>query len=234
MQSTKQSVGIMSGRIVVEKRMKTVIISGGNIEYDFALGFLKKESCDYLLAVDKGMEFTFKAGLVPDEILGDFDSVNPEVGQYYKEQRILLSQYNPVKDYTDMELALRTAIERGSTEIMVLGATGTRIDHVLGSISNLSIPLENHVECCLLDSHNRIRMTDHNLVIKKEKQYGKYVSLLAFGGEVKNLELKGFCYEVEGFTLRPDTSRGISNEIAKPLAEIRFDSGRLIVIESRD
>ncbi|MGN0355915.1 MAG: thiamine diphosphokinase [Muricoprocola sp.] len=214
--------------------MKTVIISGGNIEYDFALGFLEKEAYDYLLVVDKGMEFALKAGLVPDEILGDFDSVDPKVGQYYKKQGIPVSEYNPVKDYTDMELALRTAIERGSTEIVVLGATGTRMDHVLGSISNLTVPLENQVECCLIDSHNRIRMTDHNLTIRKEEQYGKYVSLLAFGGEVANLELKGFYYEVEGFTLRPDTSRGISNEIAGTSAEIRFDSGRLIVIESRD
>lgn len=52
--------------------MKTIIINGGNIEDDFALPFLQKEQYDYLIAVDKGLEFCYRAGIRPDEVLGDF------------------------------------------------------------------------------------------------------------------------------------------------------------------
>lgn len=214
--------------------MKTIIINGGNIEDDFALHFMQKETYDYVIAVDKGLEFCYRAGIRPDEMLGDFDSARPETKNYFEKLSIPVQLYKPEKDQTDMENAMRLAIKRGSSEIMVLGATGTRMDHVLGSIYDLAIALEAGIPCALIDSHNRIRMIKKNLVIKKSKQYGKYVSILPFGGKVEKITLKGFYYPLNEYQMQADEGLGISNEIVDEEAEISLGSGRLIVVESKD
>lgn len=214
--------------------MRTLLVNGGNIEDDFALPFMKKEKFDYIIAVDKGMEFCRRAGILPNEILGDFDSVNPQIKKYFEQQEIPVHVYKPEKDQTDMENAMTLAIKRKSTEIVVLGATGTRMDHVLGSIRNLSLAMHEKIPCVLLDAHNRICMTDHTLTIRKSEQYGKYVSLLAFGGPVEKLTLEGFYYPLTDHTMGPESALGISNEITAEEAVIHFTSGTLIVIESKD
>lgn len=214
--------------------MKTIIINGGNIEDDFALPFMQKETYDYLIAVDKGVEFCYRAGLRPDEMLGDFDSANPAIRSYFEHLDIPVQLYKPEKDQTDMENALRLALKRGSSKIVVLGATGTRMDHVLGSIYDLNIALEVGVECALVDAHNRIRMAKNRLIIKKSEQYGKYVSLLPFGGKVEKLTLTGFYYPLKEYEMSAGDGIGISNEIVAEKAEITFASGKLIVVESKD
>lgn len=214
--------------------MRTVIVNGGNIDRDFALSFLKKHPYDYMIAADRGMEFLKAAGICPDEIVGDFDSAESEALSYFSEKDVSVRRFKPQKDSTDMEIAMITALERGSTSIVVLGATGTRIDHVLGSIRNLSIPLKAGVECCLMDAHNRIRMIQHPIEIKKEEQFGKYVSLLACGGPVEGLTLEGFFYPLDQYLLEADSALGISNEITGEVGKITLRSGRLLVIESRD
>lgn len=214
--------------------MKTIIINGGNIEDDFALPFMQKETYDYVIAVDKGLEFCYRAGIRPDEMLGDFDSADPAVRSYFEGLEIPVQLYKPEKDQTDMENAMRLALKRKSTEILVLGATGTRMDHVLGSVYDLAIALEAGVPCALLDAHNRIRMARRKLIIKKKEQYGKYVSLLAFGGKVEKLTLTGFYYPLHEYEMQAGDGIGISNEITADEAEISFASGTLIVVESKD
>ena len=55
----------------------TIIVSGGNIHSDFALDFLKKnEAC--LIAADKGLEFFLEHQLLPDAVIGDFDSLSED------------------------------------------------------------------------------------------------------------------------------------------------------------
>lgn len=214
--------------------MRTIIVNGGNIDFDFALTFLKMNPHDYVIAADKGMEFLKAAGICPDEIVGDFDSALSDALSYFEEKKVMIRKFRPQKDSTDMEIAMETAIERGSTEVTVLGATGTRLDHVLGSIRNLSIPLKAGIPCQIVDAHNRIRLITETIRIRKEEQFGKYVSLLAHGGPVEGLTLKGFFYPLTDYCLEADSALGVSNEIIEEEAEIRLRNGRLLVIESRD
>ena len=61
----------------------------------------------------------------------------------------------------------------------MLGATGSRIDHVLGNISLLGIGLESGTDISIIDTNNRIRMSDKPVTIEKSAQYGRFVSLIA-------------------------------------------------------
>jgi thiamine pyrophosphokinase len=212
-----------------------VIVSGGSIEDAFACQVLDTGHYDVCIAADSGMEFFYRNGKKPNVIVGDFDSVQDEALSYFRSlPDIVFHELNPVKDDTDTEFAIRLAIDLGAESITLLGATGTRLDHVLGNIELLGIGLEQRIEMCILDSHNRIRMINHGITMERNRQYGRYVSLIPYSEKVEQLTLKGFKYPLRDFTLRGFCSLGVSNEIVEEKAEILFERGILLVIESGD
>lgn len=105
--------------------MKTLIITGGMIEVDFALSFIQELKPDYILGVDRGLQFCYEHDIRPDYIVGDFDSLPGEILERYRQEgEIPIRTYNPVKDATDTKIALDKALEDGSTEIWILGGNG--------------------------------------------------------------------------------------------------------------
>ncbi len=217
--------------------MKTVIISGGTIQDGFALGFLKETGAEYILAADRGLEFCYRNQIRPDYILGDFDSIDPGIIAYYRNQtRIPIDTFNPVKDSTDTDIATRKAVELGADEIFFLGATGTRLDHTLSNIYNLSLLHQQGIGGTIVDAHNLITMPlGRSLVLSREKQFGKYVSCFPFRQEVKGLTLEGFQYPLRDYTLKlGDGGLSVSNEIVEEQARIQWKEGILVVIQSRD
>ena len=216
--------------------MKTaVIISGGSLDPDFALAFLREEKPELLIGADRGICFLKEKGIHPTHIVGDFDSASGDALEYFKQfPEIPIRTFNPVKDFTDTAIAMELAMEEGADRIYILGGTGTRLDHVVANIKLLSHALERKKECILMDAHNRIRLIDQPLTIEKKKQYGKYVSLFAFGGQVKELTLRGFFYPLTEYDMEAENPLGVSNEITAENGEISFSSGKLLVMESKD
>ena len=202
---------------------------------DFASGILRQQKSATIIAADSGMEFLYRKGIIPDVIVGDFDSVHAEALAYFKEQPgIHFHELVPEKDDTDTESAIRLAISMGAEEITLLGGTGSRMDHVLGNIELLGIGMQVGVPITILDSHNRIRMVRQSMVLRRDEQFGKYVSLIPYTEQVEHVYLRGFKYSLEDYCLRGFCSIGISNEIVEEEAEIVFDGGILLVIESKD
>jgi thiamine pyrophosphokinase len=215
--------------------MRGLIVTGGIVEDKFACDEIKNGGYEIIFAADSGMDFLYRHHLTPDVIVGDFDSADTEALSFYKLQsQIELCELNREKDDTDTEFAVRDAISRGVTELVILGATGTRVDHILGNINLLGIGLENDVEMELLDVHNRIRMINHSLTIDKKNQFGSFVSLIPYGGSVEGVTLHGFKYNLTDYVMGGFNSLGISNEIVDETASIDFKDGILLVIESRD
>lgn len=220
--------------------MKTLIITGGFIEADFARSYLKDESFDMVIAADKGVETARLLNVPIDYILGDFDSLEPSVLEEVKSQLandesgLVLKEFPPEKDYTDTHLAIVTAIESGATSVTILGATGTRLDHVMANVNLLSIFLHNHIKAKIIDSHNQIYVIDGDAHLYREKIHGKYVSLIPYTDCVTGVTLIGFKYPLNNATLTKGNSLGISNELLEEDGIIKLDKGILIVIESRD
>lgn len=215
--------------------MRFVIISGGHIEDVFALNYLKENKYDVLIAADSGMDFLHRNGIVPDIIAGDFDSVGSESLTYYQAlNKVQVVKLNPIKDDTDTEFVIREAIRRGATEITILGATGTRLDHVLANVNLLGIGLEESVKMTLLDEHNRIRMMEGSMEISKDEQFGSFVSILPVKGDAKGVTLEGMKYPLKDADVACFSSLGVSNEIVEDVTKISVREGVLLVIESRD
>lgn len=214
---------------------EALIISGGSIDTEFASRYFKEHQPDITIAVDSGMQFFYDIGRTPDIIVGDFDSAAPQVMEYFKcQQGIEIICLIPEKDDTDTEAALHRAAEAGCKKIHLLGATGNRLDHMLGNIELLGIGIEEGIEILMADKNNRLRMVKEGIILKKEEQYGKFVSLIPFTPEVKGVTLRGMKYPLTDYCLTCFHSLGISNEIIEDAGEITFSEGILLVIESKD
>lgn len=214
--------------------MRYLIVCGGSIDRQFADELIKKSGIDAIIAADRGMDFLYENGITPDIIVGDFDSTKTKALEYFEEKgQSEIHPLNPMKDDTDTEFAIRTAIKKGAKSIVIIGATGTRIDHVLGSISLLGVGLENDISIEILDPNNRIRMIDRPVTLKKDKQYGKYISLIPVSSD-NDVSLTGFKYTLDHHVFDKYTSLGISNEITDDEAVIDIHKGTFIMVESRD
>ena len=155
---------------------RCLIITGGKLDLSFAGSFLGQETFDKVIAVDAGLEAVKALGLEPDMIVGDFDTVRPEVLAYYRRmEHIVWDARQPEKDETDTELALLKAQATGCTEVVVLGATGGRMDHMLGNIHLLFPCLQKGMEAYILDSQNRIYLIDKERTFNRREIWGKYM-----------------------------------------------------------
>lgn len=213
---------------------RAVIIAGGGINDDLALSFVQKDS--YIIAADRGLVFLAEHDIVPDLIVGDFDSAPEETRRRYLASHpgIEVREYNWEKDYTDLEIAAAAAADRGAREIVILGATGTRLDHMIGGIQTLALLLDRGCRGVIVDPCNRVTLHDEPFAIRKDSQWGKYVSLFAWGGPVTGITLKGFHFPMENGTLTNSGTLAISNQIEESEGQVFFESGRLLVIESQD
>lgn len=188
-----------------------------------------------IIVCDRGLEALYQLKIIPNHVVGDFDSVSSEVLEFYKKQtQIIFHTYNAEKDNTDTDIALKLATRLKSSKITILGALGKRMDHAIANIHILKDALEAEIPCQILDEYNRIYLINKETTLEKEKVYGKYVSLIPLTSTVEGLTLTGFKYPLNHYTLPIGTSLGISNEMIEDIAHIEMKKGILIVIESRD
>lgn len=178
-----------------------------------------------------------KNSYLPDYAVGDFDSVSPETLDFFSRYGgIQWERHRPEKNESDTELAFTIAREAGVTDLILLGVTGTRLDHVLANIHLLKTAWNLGMGCMLLDAHNRIRLvTGRTVFTKKESPY-TYVSFVPLTEEVTHITLTGFKYPLKDYHMRLGVECGlcISNEIAEEQAILEFEQGLLLAIESKD
>ena len=214
--------------------MRIGIVTGGSINESFVNGELSCQQFDKLIAVDHGADFFLKSEFAPDFIVGDFDSVKKDTIEILQNRfKVKIDKHPSEKDETDTELAISMAIGMGAKEIIIYGATGTRMDHVLGNIQLLKKSMEHKVICYIQDEFNRIQMVDHSIQIRKDEQYGYYVSLIPFTPVVTGITLKGMKYPLKDYDLHSGIARCVSNEIQEEKGEILFRDGILLIIESK-
>lgn len=213
--------------------MNILIVSGGNIDIKF-LEEILKNNYDSIVAVDKGLESLYKLEKMPTHIVGDFDSVDNRIIEFYRNKNIPINEYNSEKDFTDTELGLEVAINLNPNKITIVGAIGTRLDHTLANVHILTKCLEKNIECEMIDLHNKVYLIKDKKEIESKNSYGKFFSIIPLTSEVQGIILKGFKYPLNKYTLSVGKSLGISNEIVESLATVEIKSGILIAIESKD
>ena len=214
---------------------RCVIISGGSIDDNFALEQIRVIQPDIIIGVDSGLRFLYRNQIMPTHIVGDFDSVDSEVIEFYKkETQVPIREFNPVKDASDTEIALKLAIELGAEQVWILGGTGTRLDHVMANIQMLKFAMDAGVKAYILDRYNRISLINDETILKRRNAYGPYFSVFPLGGVVSGFSITGAKYPLKNHTLSPYDSLCVSNQYLEEKVEISFQEGIVILMETRD
>ena len=214
---------------------RCLIVTGGKLDLSFAGPFLKNQSFERIIAVDGGLKAVKELGLEPDVIVGDFDSVDPLVLEYYRSrEHIVWDVRRPEKDETDTELAFLRAQAMGCTDLVILGATGGRIDHMLGNIHLLFPCLQKGIRASMFDGQNRIFLLDGSYTFRRRELWGKYISFLPLTERVEGITLRGFKYPLTERDIEIGTSLCLSNELEEEEGTITFREGVLIAVESHD
>lgn len=211
--------------------MKAVVVGSG----DPVGPELLKERCvdaDIIIAADGGGLYLYEAGIVPDVLIGDFDSILSDVLDFFRSQKkVAICSFSREKDFTDMELAVEMAVSRGADEVCILSATGTRLDHSAGNILLLYSLLQKGIRGWVEDANNRVYLTQGRMELKRLDNWK--VSLIAISPEVNGVTTSGLQYPLMNDTLVLGSCRGVSNEFASDTAVISVEKGLLMVILSR-
>lgn len=180
----------------------------------------------YLIAVDGGANHCYAMGIIPDLILGDFDSIQPKVLESFID--VPKQQYPSDKDKTDLELAIELVYHPGTEKITVFGALGGRTDHALGNL----VLLSRYPGKVFLEGVNEILF-----VIPKQVELslsiGQTLSLIPLNGPAKGIDTEGLKWPLKNGTLDKQFI-GISNETTAEKVVISVKEGDLLCCINSD
>jgi len=185
-----------------------------------------------VICADGGARHAERLGLQPDLLLGDFDSLPEEEVARWQERGVEVRRLPREKDQTDTHLAMDVAVERGAREILLLGATGERLDHTWANVLLLPRFVEQGVQVRLVNESNVLTVTRDSEVVRGRP--GDFVSLLPLTPEVTGVTLRGFKYPLQNATLCWGESLGVSNELLGREGDVQLRHGWLAVIKARD
>ncbi|PKM50660.1 MAG: thiamine diphosphokinase [Firmicutes bacterium HGW-Firmicutes-7] len=213
--------------------MKAIIVTGGYLPGDFLKDQIQKRHVDLIICADSGADALYNAGILPNVLLGDFDSVDENVFNSFVDQGIKTVRFSSEKDLTDTQIAIKYAIKQGSQKIIIFGATGLRLDHTLANIYMLE-KFIYHAHLKIVDMNNSLELIcDEGIHIYHKKEY-KYISLIPISKKVFGVTTEGLKYKLQGATLSRNSSFGVSNEIINEQGSIAIKKGLLAIIQSND
>jgi len=211
--------------------MNTIIICNGSIkDYEYYSKYF--DSCECVICADGGAHHARKFGIVPDLLIGDFDSIQTDDLQYFKDLGVEILEYPKEKDMTDTELAVDIAISKGYDEIVFIGALGARVDHSISNIFMLKSILDKGARGLIVDENNKITLIKRSVRMHKEGDCK--LSLLPLSQKVEGVTTKGLRYPLVNETIHIGSSLGVSNEFVSDTAEVVITTGHLLVIMARD
>ncbi len=182
----------------------------------------------WLLCADGGARTALALGLQPEVVVGDLDSLDEAMQARLRAMGCRMVVYPAAKDWTDLELALRLAVEEGASEIVVMGALGGRLDQQLANLLLLFLPELKEVPTRIVDDRQEMFVVCSQAEIVG--QAGDVVSLIPLGGDVKGIVTEGLLYPLRGEPLVIGPARGVSNVMAAQVARVTVQSGTLLIV----
>ncbi len=206
---------------------KIVIIGNGTIN-DIIYHKKLLHDIDVIICADGGASNAKKMDVIPDYIIGDLDSTNPDILDYFKKNKTKIINDNN-QDKTDMELAISLAESLHPKKIIIIGAIGYRIDHTIANILCLN-RIKKNITTQIIDNKNIIELVDNTKDIIGEKE--EIISIIPL------TDIIGLSYKGMKWLLSDKNTKfgwfGISNKIIENKANISLKKGKILVIRVRD
>lgn len=186
------------------------------------------EAFDFILCADGGWDHALQAGLTPDLLIGDFDSMKG-----CAPSDIEIITFPAEKDDTDTGLCLKTAISRGCTDILIAGGLGGRFDHSVANIQ-LMLGVVDLVDHIAIKNGRNYCTVLKNGEIQLQKKEGFHLSVFSMTEQSRGVCLSGVKYLLSDYTLTGTFPLGVSNEFADDYATVRVGDGTLLIVLSSD
>ncbi|MBR1852999.1 MAG: thiamine diphosphokinase [Lachnospiraceae bacterium] len=200
-----------------------VIIGGAEIKnYDRVRSYLEKDY--FYIFCDSGLKHREPLCLIPDLIVGDFDSwENPCLNA----ETITLPRE---KDDTDTVYAIKEAIRRGFETFLLIGAAGERLDHTLVNVYALLMLDSAGKKARLVDDYSEMEIVSKNTAFISN--YFPYFSLLNISGTARGITIENAKFPLRDGEITSEYQYATSNEVLPgQTAQVTVKEGRLLLIK---
>jgi thiamine pyrophosphokinase len=235
MKKTQAILKMNDTEISNAKIKKALIVANGSIKnaaltykrisklYRFDIGTL-------IIAADGGAKNCLSMGISPDIVIGDMDSINISIIEKLnvKEKTIKFISSKSEKDESDTQLAVDYAAGRRIKDILIVGASGDRIDHSLANLLLLSSPAYEGLSIKMLTDNFEIFVSNKSLSIKGEP--GKLLSIFSLTPYTFFIKTTGLKYRLKDEKLLFSPVRGLSNVFTCKDAKIDISEGSLLLL----
>lgn len=211
--------------------MKAVIFVNGDMPSSEKI----KRGCkdfDIVIAADGGANAAYNEGIVPHYLIGDFDSIDKNVLEYFKGKGSIIEGYSEEKDYLDTELCLNKAISLGAKEIVYLGGIGNRLDHNLGNIHLLYKTVKLGINSYILSKTSDVYICESSFKISGK--IGDTISIVPLHQTIKGITLKGFKYPLNNNSFKFGDVFGTCNILLEKEGYIEIKEGCLAIIKQKN
>ena len=183
---------------------------------------IREEEFDLIVAADGGVLNALDGGYRPNYVVGDLDSITPEIKAQLPETAFF---QRPSQELNDLEKALIFCGEQGVTRITLLGIGGKRLDHTLNNLSVLC-RYDQNFEMTIYDAHSRI------YIVRNEWHFSgkpnQLISLIPIE-TVEDIKTEGLAFPLNDESLIFGEREGLSNYIVSNPVRITIKNGLLFI-----
>jgi thiamine pyrophosphokinase len=201
-----------------------IIIANGKAPKKSDVKYFQSLGYTTIICADGGANSVYKLGLIPNLIIGDFDSIDSSVLKYFSTRSNII-HYKRQND-TDVEKSLKYAIRSNHVKAVMLGATGDRLDH---SICNLGILLKfnDHIRISMMHESSYMEVLSGKNVLDTIK--GETISIYGFDKKTK-IRSAGLKYPLNNIALPFGVRESTSNIAQKNIIELNITGGKVFVV----
>jgi thiamine pyrophosphokinase len=211
--------------------LKTVVVAHGDVAPEDRAEVVGAET---VIAADGGALALERWGVTPQLVVGDLDSLGFEKADDLGKRGAKVIPFPAEKDQSDLELAMRYALETGADDIVLVGVFGGRIDHLLANAMLLADPVYRRRGVRAVHGTTQVRAVFANERVAIGGPVGTIVTLLPVRGDAAGVRTQGLRYPLAVETLHFGRSRGLSNVVSSLPAWVSVDQGVLLLIEERE
>lgn len=208
--------------------MKALVVAGAPV-IESPLVAPAIAAAEFRVAADSGAEALLVRDVLPDLVVGDFDSLSPASRDLLVARGVPLVSYPTRKDRTDLHIAIQAALDRGATAITFLGLLGgPRTDHGLAAMLLLARDEFASVALRVIDGYAEIQVARSEVTVRGRP--GDYVSLVSLAPSSDGVSTEGLEYPLRAASLTFGDSLGVSNVLEGEIALVTVESGVVLVV----
>lgn len=181
----------------------------------------------FFICADGGYDVCRRMRKTPNVIIGDLDSIAKKCGY-----DIDIIKYPKEKDFTDGELCIKYCAENGIDEISIYGASGGRLDHILGNIGLLKRAANENINARIVTNEGVMYLMSGTMTL--DAKINDIISIVPFSDSVHILYTEGLKYPTKGLVISKGESIGLSNVALDESVKIVLESGEALVFHSNE